>query len=95
MSQYSYQRKRYWKVGKKHFSELAKKSSNPLSDNKYRDFIEQELLGIIEIFQSNSDRYDIVTEAEVAEAMGSLNKGKAPDIKTIKLLKQGYRYHKI
>ena len=65
---------------KKHFGELAKESSNPLFDDKYRDFVEQEILEIIDICQSNSDRYDVVTETEVAEAMGSLNKGKAPDI---------------
>ena len=55
-------------------------SSNSLFDDKYRDFVEQELLEIIDICQSNSDRYDVVTETEVAEAKGSLNKGKAPDI---------------
>ena len=41
---------------KKHFGELAKESCNPLFDNKYRDFVEQELLEIIDICQSNSDR---------------------------------------
>ena len=46
----------------------------------YKDPVEQELIEVIDICESTRDQYDTVTEAWAAEAMGSLNKGKSPDI---------------
>ena len=65
---------------RKHFGELATQSSNPLFDEKYKILVERELLEIIDLHESSSDQYDAETEQELADALCSLNKGKAADI---------------
>ena len=50
--------------------------SNPLSNDKYRDLVQQELLDIIGICESTSDQYDTVAEA----MLWVLSKCKAPVI---------------
>ena len=64
---------------REHFGGLATQSSNPLFDEEYRNLVEQELIEIIDICESN-DQYDMVTQAELADTLSSLNKGKAADI---------------
>ena len=61
---------------KKYFSELATELSNPLFNDKDRDFVHQELLDIIDICESTSDLYDTVIEA----MLWVLSKCKVPAI---------------
>ena len=65
---------------RKHFGDLATQSSNPLFDEKYKSLVEWELLEIIDLCESSVDQYDAVTDQELADALCSLNKGKAADI---------------
>lgn len=65
---------------RQHFGELAKQSSNPRFDEQYKRMVDRELGEIIDICEASSDEYSPVTNEEVAEALGSLNKGKAADI---------------
>ena len=68
---------------KEHFGELTTQSSNPLFDEKYKNLVEQELIEITDICKASKasrDQYDEVTQGELTEALGSLNKGKAAGI---------------
>ena len=46
---------------RKHFGDLVTQSSNPLFDEKYKSLVERELLEIIDLCESSSDQYDVVT----------------------------------
>ena len=65
---------------RQHFGDLAKQSSNPRFDEKYKRIVDMELGEIIDICKSSSASYSPVTVEEVEEAIGSLNKGKAADV---------------
>ena len=64
----------------KHFGQLAEKSENTLFDTEYTAQITNELFEIIDLCKKDNKIVPPITEAEIKDALKSLNTGKAADI---------------
>ena len=64
-----------------HFKKLATKTENPDYDLKYLKQVEEGVEVIFSICTNTTEEVKLISDKEIHDALKSLNRGKAPDVK--------------